>query len=245
MVVQNKLNKKQRYELIDTVFQSERKGKRITPSIYFINQKTTRRFLSYWASIIVSIALVIAFYFMSLTNQYHLKMLHDASRFLLTVMILVFVTVLPFAGAMRLLMARKGLQDSTVLYAHAYQSLRRNLKHATNIKLIKIYDLSLYKKLFFAYFVGKNKECIALIKNDRDLEKLNAQRSLNLTVDSKLMHHDTVLSKRLSRKFKLELREIEDKVDDLLMADCDKTYQHFVKSNRTHELPEDLWADKQ
>lgn len=244
MTARNKLNEKQRYELIDAVFQSERKGKRIVPNIYFINQKTTWRFLNYWTGIIILIGLVIAFYFMSLTNQYHLKIFHDVSRFLLTVMILVFLIVLPFAGAMRLLMARKGLQDSTVLYAHACQYLRRNLKHATDMKLIKIYDLSLYKKLFFAYFVGKNKECIALIKNDRNLEKLNMQRSLNLTVDSKLMHHDAVLSKRLSRKFRLELREIEDKVDDLLASDCDKTYQHFVKSNETHKLPEDLWADK-
>lgn len=243
-MVQSKLNKKQRYELIDAVFQSERQGKRITPGIYFINKKTASRFIMRWASISLVIALIIAFYFASLNNQYHLRSFHNDSRFLLTALILVFIVVLPFAGLMRWIMASKGLQDSTVLYAQAYRYLKRNLKHTTDMKLVKIYDLSLYKKLFFAYFVGKNKECIALIKNDRDLEKLNMQRSLNLTVDSKLMHHDAVLSKRLSRKFRLELRKIEDKVDDLLAGDCDKTYQHFVKSNETHKLPEDLWIDK-
>lgn len=243
-MVQSKLDKKQRYELIDAVFQSERQGKRITPGIYFINKNTTSRFIVRWASIISVIALIIAFYFSSLNNQYHLRSFHSDSRFLLTAILLAFTIVLPFAGLMRWIMASNGLQDPTVLYVQAYGYLKRNLKCATNMKLVKIYDLSLYKKLFFAYFVGKNKECVALIKNNKTLEELNRQRSLNLTVDSKLMHHDAVLSKRLSRKFRLELRKIEDKVDDLLAGDCDKTYQHFVKSNETHKLPEDLWIDK-
>ena len=243
-MVQNKLDKKQRYELIDAVFQSERQGKRITPGIYFINKKTASRFIMRWASISLVIALIIAFYFASLNNQYHLRSFHNDSRFLLTALILVFIIVLPFAGLMRWIMASKGLQDSTVLYVQAYRYLKRNLKYATNMKLVKIYDLSLYKKLFFAYFVGKNKECVALIKNNKNLEKLNRQRSLNLTADSKLMRHDKVLSKKMSRQFKLEFRKIESQVDTIIELDCNKTYQHFVKSNETHKLPEDLWIDK-
>lgn len=243
-MVQSKLDKKQRYELIDAVFQSERQGKRITPGIYFINKKTASRFIMRWASISLVIALIIAFYFASLNNQYHLRSFHNDSRFLLTALILVFIVVLPFAGLMRWIMASKGLQDSTVLYVHAYRYLKRNLKYATNMKLVKIYDLSLYKKLFFAYFVGKNKECVALIKNNKNLEKLNRQRSLNLTADSKLMRHDKVLSKKMSRQFKLEFRKIESQVDTIIEPDCNKTYQHFVKSNETHKLPEDLWIDK-
>lgn len=243
-MVQSKLDKKQRYELIDAVFQSELQGKRITPGIYFINKKTASRFIMRWASISLVIALIIAFYFASLNNQYHLRSFHNDSRFLLTALILVFIIVLPFAGLMRWIMASKGLQDSTVLYVQAYRYLKRNLKYATNMKLVKIYDLSLYKKLFFAYFVGKNKECVALIKNNKNLEKLNRQRSLNLTADSKLMRHDKVLSKKMSRQFKLEFRKIESQVDTIIEPDCNKTYQHFVKSNETHKLPEDLWIDK-
>lgn len=243
-MVQSKLDKKQRYELIDAVFQSERQGKRITPGIYFINKKTASRFIMRWASISLVIALIIAFYFASLNNQYHLRSFHNDSRFLLTALILVFIIVLPFAGLMRWIMASKGLQDSTVLYVQAYRYLKRSLKYATNMKLVKIYDLSLYKKLFFAYFVGKNKECVALIKNNKNLEKLNRQRSLNLTADSKLMRHDKVLSKKMSRQFKLEFRKIESQVDTIIEPDCNKTYQHFVKSNETHKLPEDLWIDK-
>lgn len=244
-MAQSKLDKKQRYELIDAVFQSERQGKRITPGIYFINKKTASRFIMRWASISLVIVLIIAFYFASLNNQYHLRSFHNDSRFLLTALILVFIVVLPFAGLMRWIMASKGLQDSTVLYAQAYRYLKRNLKYATDMKLVKIYDLSLYKKLFFAYFVGKNKECIALIKNNKNLEELNRRRSLNLTADSKLMRHDKVLSKKMSCQFKLEFRKIESQVDTIIESDCNKTYQHFVKSNETHKLPEDLWADKQ
>lgn len=243
-MVQSRLDKKQRYELIDAVFQSERQGKRITPGIYFINKKTASRFIMRWISISLAIALIIAFYFASLNNQYHLRSFHNDSRFLLTALIIVFIVVLPFAGLMRWIMANKGLQDSTLLYVQAYRYLKRNLKYVTNMKLVKIYDLSLYKKLFFAYFVGKNKECVALIKNNKNLEELNRQRSLNLTVDSKLMHHDKVLSKKMSRQFKLEFRKIESQVDTIIEQDCNKTYQHFVKSNKTHKLPEDLWIDK-
>lgn len=243
-MVQSKLDKKQRYELIDAVFQSERQGKRITPGIYFINKKTASRFIMRWISISLAIALIIAFYFVSLNNQYHLRSFHNDSRFLLTALIVVFIVVLPFTGLMRWIMACKGLQDSTLLYVQAYRYLKRNLKYVTNMKLVKIYDLSLYKKLFFAYFVGKNKECVALIKNNKNLEELNRQRSLNLTVDSKLMHHDKVLSKKMSRQFKLEFRKIESQVDTIIEQDCNKTYQHFVKSNETHKLPEDLWIDK-
>lgn len=239
-MVQSKLDKKQRYELIDAVFQSERQGKRITPGIYFINKKTASRFIMRWASISLVIALIIAFYFASLNNQYHLRSFHNDSRFLLTALILVFVIVLPFAGLMRWIMASKGLQDSTVLYAQAYRYLKRNLKYATDMKLVKIYDLSLYKKLFFAYFVGKNKECVALIKNNKNLEELNRRRSLNLTADSKLMRHDKVLSKKMSRQFKLEFRKIELQVDTIIEPDCNKTYQYFVKHNKTKLLSDDL-----
>ena len=239
-MVQSKLDKKQRYELIDAVFQSERQGKRITPGIYFINKKTASRFIVCWASISLVIALIIAFYFASLNNQYHLRSFHNDSRFLLTALILVFIVVLPFAGLMRWIMASKGLQDSTLLYAQAYRYLKRNLKYTANMKLVKIYDLSLYKKLFFAYFVGKNKECVALIKNNKNLEELNRRRSLNLTADSKLMRHDKVLSKKMSRQFKLEFRKIESQVDTIIEPDCNKTYQHFVKHNKTKLLPDDL-----
>lgn len=239
-MAQSKLDKKQRYELIDAVFQSERQGKRITPGIYFINKKTASRFIMRWASISLVIALIIVFYFASLNNQYHLRSFHNDSRFLLTALILVFVIVLPFAGLMRWIMTSKGLQDSTLLYVQAYRYLKRSLKYATNIKLVKIYDLSLYKKLFFAYFVGKNKECIALIKNNKNLEELNRRRSLNLTADSKLMRHDKVLSKKMSRQFKLEFRKIESQVDTIIEPDCNKTYQHFVKHNKTKLLPDDL-----
>lgn len=239
-MAQSKLDKKQRYELIDAVFQSERQGKRITPGIYFINKKTASRFIMRWVSISLVIVLIIAFYFASLNNQYHLRSFHNDSRFLLTALILVFIIVLPFAGLMRWIMASKGLQDSTLLYVQAYRYLKRNLKYTANMKLVKIYDLSLYKKLFFAYFVGKNKECVALIKNNKNLEELNRRRSLNLTADSKLMRHDKVLSKKMSRQFKLEFRKIESQVDTIIEPDCNKTYQHFVKHNKTKLLPDDL-----
>ena len=137
-MVQSKLDKKQRYELIDAIFQSERQGKRITPGIYFINKETASRFIMCWASISLVIALIIVFYFASLNNQYHLRSFHNDSRFLLTALILVFVIVLPFVGLMRWIMASKGLQDSTLLYAQAYRYLKRNLKYTANMKLVKI-----------------------------------------------------------------------------------------------------------
>lgn len=238
----SKLSDKEAYEIVDLVFQSERKGKRIACGINFVNFKTTCRFLIKWLLAILFIGLSVWLYFASSTNRYHLKYLHQDSRFLLTAIILFIVIIVPFMALMRYIMMRKQIQDSTVLYAGAFRYLRRNLKRSMDLKLIKLYDLSLYKKLFFAYFVGRGRECVKLIKNNRDLAKLNARYHLNSTVDSKVMHHDRVLSKQLTRKFKIELHKIEKDVDEIIEPGVNTVYLKLISNSKSlHKLPDDLY----
>ena len=238
----SKLSDKEAYEIVDLVFQSERQGKRLVYGINFVNFKTACRFLIKWVLAILFISVSIWLYFASRTNQYHLKYLHRGSRLLLTAIILFIVIIVPFMALMRYIMTRKQIQDSTVLYADAFRYLQRNLKRSMDLKLIKLYDLSLYKKLFFAYFVGRGRECIKLIKNNPDLNKLNARRNLNLKVDSKVMHHDRVLSKQLTRKFKIELHEVEQNVDEIIEPGVNTVYLKLISNSKSlHKLPDDLY----
>lgn len=238
----SKLSDKEAYEIVDLVFQSERQGKRIACGINFVNFKTACRFLIKWLLAVLFISVSIWLYFASSTNRYHLKYLHQDSRFLLTAIILFMMIIVPFVALMRYIMMRKQIQDSTNLYADAFRYLKRNLKCATDLKLIKLYDLSLYKKLFFAYFVGYGRECVKLIKNNQDLNKLNARRNLNLKVDSKVMHHDRVLSKQLTRKFKIELRKIEQNVDEIIEPGVNTVYLKLINNSKSlHKLPDDLY----
>lgn len=238
----SKLSSKDAYEIVDLVFQSERQGKRIVCGINFVNFKTACRFLIKWVVAILFISLSVWLYFASRTNQYHLKYLHKDSRLLLTAIILLIVIIGPFMALMRYIMMRKQIQDSTTLYANAFRYLKRNLKCAMDLKLIKFYDLSLYKKLFFAYFIGRGRECVKLIKNNPDLNKLNARRNLNLKVDSKVMHHDRVLSKQLTRKFKIELRKIEQNVDEIIAPGVNAVYLKLINNSTSlHKLPDDLY----
>ena len=238
----SKLSSKEAYEIVDLVFQSERQGKRIACGLNFVNFKTTCRFLIKWLLAILFISVSIWLYFASRTNQYHLKYLHKDSRFLLTAIILVMMIIVPFVALMRYIMMRKQIQDSTNLYANAFRYLQRNLKCAMSLKLIKLYDLSLYKKLFFAYFVGRGRECVKLIKNNQDLNKLNARRNLNLKVDSKVMHHDRVLSKQLTRKFRIELHEVEQNVDEIIEPGVNAVYLKLISNSKSlHKLPDDLY----
>lgn len=238
----SKLSNKEAYEIVDLVFQSERRGKRLVRSINFVNFKTACRFLTKWVLAILFISLSVWLYFASRTNQYHLKYLHKDSRLLLTAIILFIVILGPFIILMHYIMMRKQVQDSTTLYANAFRYLKRNLKCATSLKLIKLYDLSLYKKLFFAYFVGRGRECVKLIKNNQDLNKLNARRNLNLKVDSKVMHHDRVLSKQLTRKFKIELHKVEQNVDEIIAQGVNAVYLKLISNSKSlHKLPDDLY----
>lgn len=238
----SKLSSKEAYEIVDLVFQNERQGKRIVRSINFVNFKTACRFLIKWLLAILFIGLSVWLYFASSTDRYHLKYLHQDSRFLLTAIILFIAITVPFMALMRYIMMRKQIQDSTVLYADAFRYLQRNLKHATSLKLIKLYDLSLYKKLFFAYFVGCGRECVNLIKNNHDLSKLSARRNLNLKVDSKVMHHDRVLTKQLMRKFKIELHKVEKDVDEIIEPGVNAVYLKLINNSKSlHKLPDDLY----
>ena len=238
----SKLSSKEAYEIVDLVFQSERQGKRLVYGINFVNFKTACRFLIKLVVAILFISVSIWLYFASSTNRYHLKYLHQGSRFLLTAIILLIVIIVPFMALMRYIMMRKQIQDSTVLYADAFRYLQRNLKRSMDLKLIKLYDLSLYKKLFFAYFIGCGRECVKLVKNNQDLNKLNARRNLNLKVDSKVMHHDRVLSKQLTRKFKIELREVEQNVDEIIAPGVNVVYLKLISNSKSlHKLPDDLY----
>lgn len=238
----SKLSDKEAYEIVDLVFQSERQGKRLVYGINFVNFKTVCRFLIKWVVAILFISVSIWLYFVSRTNQYHLKYLHQGSRLLLTAIILFIVIIVPFMALMRYIMMRKRIQDSTNLYADAFRYLQRNLKHSMDLKLIKLYDLSLYKKLFFAYFVGRGRECVKLIKNNQNLNKLNARRNLNLKVDSRVMHHDRVLSKQLTRKFKIELRKVEQDVDEIIEPGVNTVYLKLISNSKSlHKLPDDLY----
>ena len=233
---------KEAYEIVDLVFQSERKGKRIACGLNFVNFKTACRFLIKWVLAILFISVSIWLYFASSTNRYHLKYLHQDSRFLLTAIILFIVIIVPFMALMRYIMMRKQIQDSTVLYADALRYLQRNLKCAMDLKLIKLYDLSLYKKLFFAYFVGRGRECTKLIKNNHSLIELNARHHLNSKVDSRVMHHDRVLSKQLTRKFKIELRKVEQDVDEIIEPGVNTVYLKLISNSKSlHKLPDDLY----
>lgn len=237
-----KLSNKEAYEIVDLVFQSERRGERIACGINFVNFKTTCRFLIKWLLAILFIGLSVWLYFASSTNRYHLKYLHQDSRFLLTAVILFIVIAGPFVALVRYIMMRKQIQDSTALYADAFRYLKRNLKCSMNLKLIKLYDLSLYKKLFFAYFVGCGRECVKLIKNNHDLDKLNARHHLDSTVDSKVMHHDRVLSKQLTRKFKIELHKVEQNVDEIIEPGVNAVYLKLISNSKSlHKLPDDLY----
>lgn len=238
----SKLSSKEAYEIVDLVFQSERQGKRLVYGINFVNFKTACRFLIKWMLAILFISMSIWLYFASSTNRYHLKYLHQDSRLLLTAIILFMVIIVPVMALMRYIMMRKQIQDSTNLYANAFRYLQRNLKCATSLKLIKLYDLSLYKKLFFAYFIGCGRECVKLIKNNQDLNKLNARRNLNLKVDSKVMHHDRVLSKQLTRKFKIELHAVEQNVDEIIAPGVNAVYLKLISNSKSlHKLPDDLY----
>lgn len=238
----SKLSDKEAYEIVDLVFQSERQGKRIVCGLNFVNFKTACRFLIKWVLVILFISVSIWLYFASSTNRYHLKYLHQDSRFLLTAIILLIVIIVPFMALMRYIMMRKQIQDSTTLYADAFRYLQRNLKRSMDLKLIKLYDLSLYKKLFFAYFVGRGRECIKLIKNNYALIELNARHHLNSKVDSRVMHHDRVLSKQLTRKFKIELRKIEQDVDEIIEPGVNTVYLKLIGNSKSlHKLPDDLY----
>lgn len=238
----SKLSDKEAYEIVDLVFQSERKGKRIACGLNFVNFKTACRFLIKWLLAILFISVSIWLYFASSTNRYHLKYLHQDSRFLLTAIILFIVITVPFMALMRYIMMRKQIQDSTTLYADAFRYLRRNLKRSMDLKLIKLYDLSLYKKLFFAYFVGRGRECIKLIKNNHALTELNARHHLNSKVDSRVMHHDRVLSKQLTRKFKIELHKTEKDVDEIIEPGVNAVYLKLISNSKSlHKLPDDLY----
>lgn len=237
-----KLSSKEAYAVVDLVFQSERKGKRIAYGINFVNFKTTCRFLIKWLLAILFIGLSVWLYFASSTNRYHLKYLHQDSRFLLTAIVLFVVIIGPFTILMRYIMTRKRIQDSTTLYADAFRYLQRNLKCVMDLKLIKLYDLSLYKKLFFAYFVGRGRECVKLIKNNPDLNKLSARRNLNSKVDSKVMYHDRVLSKQLTRKFKIELHKTEKDVDEIIEPGVNAVYLKLISNSKSlQKLPDDLY----
>lgn len=238
----SKLSSKEAYEIVDLIFQSERQGKRIVCGLNFVNFKMACRFLIKWLLAILFISLSVWLYFASRTDQYHLKYLHQDSRLLLTAIILFIMIIVPFVALMRYIMMRKQIQDSTNLYADAFRYLQRNLKSTMNLKLIKLYDLSLYKKLFFAYFVGHGRKCVKLIKNNQDLNKLNARRNLNLKVDSKVMHHDRVLSKQITRKFKLELHETEKNVDEIIEPGVNAVYLKLISNSKSlHKLPDDLY----
>lgn len=238
----SKLSSKEAYEIVDLVFQSERQGKRLVYGINFVNFKTACRFLIKWVVAILFISVSIWLYFASSTDQYHLKYLHQGSRLLLTAIILFIVIIGPVMVLMRYIMMRKQIQDSTVLYADSFRYLQRNLKRSMDLKLIKLYDLSLYKKLFFAYFVGRGSECTKLIKNNHALIELNARRNLNLKVDSKVMHHDRVLSKQLTRKFKIELRKVEQDVDEIIEPGVNTVYLKLISNSKSlHKLPDDLY----
>ena len=238
----SKLSSKEAYAIVDLVFQSERQGKRLVYGINFVNFKTACRFLIKWVLAILFISVSIWLYFASSTDQYHLKYLHRDSRLLLTAIILFMVIIGPVIALMRYIMMRKQIQDSTNLYANAFRYLQRNLKRSMDLKLIKLYDLSLYKKLFFAYFIGCGRECVKLIKNNQDLNKLNARRNLNLKVDSKVMHHDRVLSKQLTHKFKIELHAVEQNVDEIIAPGVNAVYLKLISNSKSlHKLPDDLY----
>ena len=107
----SKLSDKEAYEIVDLVFQSERQGKRLVYGINFVNFKTACRFLIKWVVAILFISVSIWLYFASSTDQYHLKYLHQDSRFLLTAIILFVVIIGPVIALMRYIMMRKQIQD--------------------------------------------------------------------------------------------------------------------------------------
>lgn len=234
-----KLNKSQRRELISAVFQGERTNNRIIPHVHYVNWYTRMRL---FIKILVICAVIFGvFELISALNRD--SYLTFELRSVIEGMAIAAVSLFMIAIAVRDMRLKFKYSKSTLLYAKSDQYLNKALTRTVSLKLIKLHNLGLYKKLFFACFVGRGQVAADLINTDKVLAQLSYEHEAS-KLNSRLIKNNRVLSEQVTNKLNLELDQIDQKFDKLLTRDVERVYMQMINDFDgiyIRDLPDDLY----
>lgn len=234
-----KLNKSQRSELISAVFQGERTNNRIIPHVHYINWYTRMRL---FIKILVICAVIFGvFELISVLNRD--SYLTFELRSVIECMAIAVLGLFIIIVAARDLLLKFKYGQNTLLYAKSDRYLNKALTRTVSLKLIKIHNLGLYKKLFFACFVGRGRVAVDLINSDKVLAQLSYEHEAS-KLNSRLIKNNRVLSKQVINKLNLEFDQIDQKFDKLLTNDVQYVYRQMINDFDgiyMRDLPDDLY----
>lgn len=234
-----KLNKSQRRELISAVFQGERTNNRIIPHVYYINWHTRMRL--FIKILVICAAIFGVFELISVLNRD--RYLTFELRSVIECMAIAVLGLLIIIVAARDLLLKFKYGQNTLLYAKSDRYLNKALTRTVSLKLIKIHNLGLYKKLFFACFVGRDRVAVDLINTDKVLAQLSYEHEVS-KLNSRLIKNNRVLSEQVINKLNLELDQIDQKFDKLLTSDVERVYMQMINDFDgiyIRDLPDDLY----